>query len=221
MKKHINIALDGPSGSGKSTLAKGLSQKLDILYLDTGAMYRAAALKAARLGIDCLDEQAVGSFIDDIDLKIEYIDGIQHTILDGRDVSSEIRKNEISMKASEISSLRPVRLKMVELQRKIASEMSCIVDGRDIGSYVLPDAEYKFYITADSSVRAERRRRELLQKGEDVPFEKLKSEIERRDYNDSHREFAPLVKAADAVEINTSSMSEEEVLQKVLSFVRW
>ena len=215
----INIALDGPSGSGKSTLAKRLSKELNILYLDTGAMYRAAALKALSLGIDSLDEKAVSGFIDDIDLKIEYENGTQKTVLDGKDVSSDIRRNEVSMMASNISSLKCVRLKMVELQRDIAAGMSCVLDGRDIGSFVLPDCKYKFYITADSSVRALRRLKELEARGQKIDFETLKKEIDIRDYNDSHRDFAPLKKADDAVVIDTSFMTEEEVLSKVLAVI--
>ncbi len=218
--EHYNIALDGPSGSGKSTIAKALSQHLNILYLDTGAMYRATALKALKEGIDCLDEIGVNKFIDNIDLKIEYRDGVQHTILDGVDVSVDIRRNEVSMQASNISSLKCVRLKMVDLQRVIASQMSCVLDGRDIGSYVLPNAKYKFYITADSTVRAKRRQLELKQRGQEIDFETLKSEIEQRDYNDSHRDFLPLVKAVDAIEIDTSNMTVEKVINTVLSYIK-
>ncbi len=217
--KHINIALDGPSGSGKSTIAKELSKKLDILYLDTGAMYRAVACKAISLGIDTLDEKGVSSFIDDIDLEIEYLGGTQHTFLDGKDVSARIREPEVSMAASNISSLKCVRLKMVAMQREIAKSMSCVLDGRDIGSFVLPDAEYKFYITADAKVRTLRRQKELKEKGFDVDFENLLAEIEQRDYNDKHRDFAPLVQAKDAVLIDTSDLSVEEVLNKILSFI--
>ena len=217
--KHMNIALDGPSGSGKSTIAKELSKKLDILYLDTGAMYRAVACKAISLGIDTLDEKGVSSFIDDIDLKIEYLGGMQHTFLDGKDVSSRIREPEVSMAASNISSLKCVRLKMVAMQRDIAKSMSCVLDGRDIGSFVLPDAEYKFYITADAKVRTLRRQKELKEKGFDVDFDQLLREIEQRDYNDKHRDFAPLVQAKDAVLIDTSEMTVERVLDKILSFI--
>ncbi|MBS1314799.1 MAG: cytidylate kinase, partial [Clostridia bacterium] len=133
-----NIALDGPSGSGKSTVAKALSQKLGILYLDTGAMYRATAVKALRLGVDPLDERAVAAFLPKLDLDIRYKEGAQHTYLDGEDVSKAIREPQVSMAASNISSLKCVRLKMVEMQREIASKMSCVLDGRDIGSFVLP-----------------------------------------------------------------------------------
>ncbi len=219
MEKIIRIALDGPSGSGKSTIAKRLSQKLNILYLDTGAMYRATALKALALGIDTFDEKGVSTFIDDINLEIKYIDGTQHTYLDGEDVSERIREPHVSMAASNISSLKCVRLKMVDMQRKIASEMSCVLDGRDIGSYVLPDADFKFYITASSEVRADRRFKELTLKGHKVDFAELKKEIEQRDYNDKTRDFAPLTKAEDAVEIDTSFMTIDQVIGKVLSYI--
>ncbi len=220
MEKIIRIALDGPSGSGKSTIAKRLSSKLNILYLDTGAMYRATALKALSMNIDTLDEKAVSTFIDDINLKIEYIDGSQHTILDGVDVSEKIREPHVSMAASNISSLKCVRLKMVEMQRSIASEMSCVLDGRDIGSYVLPNADFKFYITASVDVRADRRFKELTLKGHKLDFEALKNEIEQRDYNDKTRDFSPLVRAEDAILIDTSFMNIEQVIGKVLSYIK-
>ncbi len=219
MEKIIRIALDGPSGSGKSTIAKRLSQKLSILYLDTGAMYRATALKALALGIDTFDEVGVSSFIGDINLEIKYIDGTQHTFLDGEDVSEKIREPHVSMAASNISSLKCVRLKMVDMQREIASQMSCVLDGRDIGSYVLPNADFKFYITASSEVRADRRFKELTLKGHNVKFNELKAEIEQRDYNDKTRDFAPLTKAQDAIEIDTSFMTIDQVIGKVLSYI--
>ena len=219
MDKIIRIALDGPSGSGKSTIAKRLSSKLNILYLDTGAMYRATALKALSLGIDTLDEAGVNTFIEDINLEIKYVDGAQHTFLDGEDVSERIREPHVSMAASNISSLKCVRLKMVEMQRQIASKMSCVLDGRDIGSYVLPNADYKFYITASVDVRADRRFKELTLKGHKIDFDELKKEIEQRDYNDKNRDFAPLTKASDAIEIDTSFMNVEQVISKVISYI--
>lgn len=220
MDKIIRIALDGPSGSGKSTIAKRLSNQLNILYLDTGAMYRATALKAIALNIDTFDEVGVKTFIDDINLEIKYIDGTQHTYLDGEDVSERIREPHVSMAASNISSLKCVRLKMVDMQREIASQMSCVLDGRDIGSFVLPNADFKFYITASSSVRADRRFKELKLKGHDVDYDKLKEEIEQRDYNDKTRDFSPLRKAEDAIEIDTSFMTVEQVINKVLSYIK-
>lgn len=212
--KRYAIALDGPSGSGKSTVAKRLAKELGILYLDTGAMYRACALKVRECGAP-VTEEAVAPIVRAIDLRIEYENGTQKTILDGRDVSEEIRWPEVSMEASRVSALRCVREKMVELQRKIAAERSCVLDGRDIGSFVLPDAEFKFFITASSDVRARRRFDELRAKGFDVDLATLRKEIEERDRNDSAREFSPLRRAEDALLIDTSDLSIEEVVREV------
>ena len=216
----INIALDGPAGSGKSTVAKVLSKELDILYLDTGAMYRACGLKCVKMGVSVKDEEAVSAFINDIHLKIEYKNGAQVTILDDEDVSLAIRRPEVSMLASDVSALKCVRLKMVEMQRKIAESLDCVLDGRDIGSFVLPKAKYKYFVTADSKVRAERRYKELIERGTPVEFDALHEEIKQRDYNDSHREFAPLKQADDAVVVDTSNMTIEEVVNYILSDVR-
>ncbi|MBR2384588.1 MAG: (d)CMP kinase [Clostridia bacterium] len=216
----INIALDGPAGSGKSTVAKVLSKELDILYLDTGAMYRACGLKCVKMGVSVKDEEAVSAFINDINLKIEYKNGAQVTILDDEDVSLAIRRPEVSMLASDVSALKCVRLKMVEMQRKIAESLDCVLDGRDIGSFVLPNAKYKYFVTADSRVRAERRYKELIERGTPVEFDALHEEIKQRDYNDSHREFAPLKQADDAVVVDTSNMTIEEVVNCILSDVR-
>ncbi len=216
----INIALDGPAGSGKSTVAKVLSKELDILYLDTGAMYRACGLKCVKMGVSVKDEEAVSAFINDINLKIEYKNGAQVTILDDEDVSLAIRRPEVSMLASDVSALKCVRLKMVEMQRKIAESLDCVLDGRDIGSFVLPNAKYKYFVTADSKVRAERRYKELIERGTPVEFDALHEEIKQRDYNDSHREFAPLKQADDAVVVDTSNMTIEEVVNCILSDVR-
>ncbi len=216
----INIALDGPSGSGKSTIAKALSKKLNILYLDTGAMYRACALKAHQLGIDCKNEQEVNSIIDKINISVKYVDGSQRTYLDGVDVSTDIRKNEISMKASDISAHKNIRSKLVELQQQIAKGTNCVLDGRDIGTHVLPFAKYKFYITASVEVRAQRRYNELKERGQIVDFNTLKAEIEQRDYNDSHRQFAPLKQAEDAVLLDTSNLTIDEVINTVTSYIK-
>ncbi len=215
----LNIALDGPAGSGKSTIAKQLSKSLSILYLDTGAMYRACALKAKKLGIASNDEEKVNTFINDIDITVKYVDGAQKTYLDGEDVSTAIRENEISMMASNISAIKSVRLKLVELQREIAKVTDCVLDGRDIGTHVLPNANYKFYVTASLDVRAERRYLELLARGQNVDKDALKKEMEIRDYNDSHREFAPLKQADDAILIDTSNMSIDEVINTVTSYI--
>ena len=215
ISEKLNIALDGPAGSGKSTVAKILAKDYNILYLDTGAMYRACALKALRSGIDPKDVVAVEKMLVELDLKVEYKEGKQHTILDGEDVSSAIRENAVSMAASNISAHHAVRVKMVEMQREIAKSMSCVLDGRDIGSAVLPDAKYKFFITADSKVRATRRFKELAERGETVDFEKLHAEIVARDKQDSEREFSPLVCAEDAIVIDTSKLDIDGVVAAI------
>ena len=217
---NIAIAIDGPSGAGKSTIAKLLAKELNILYLDTGAMYRACGLKAKRMGIDCLDEKGVSSFIYNIDLKVKYENGTQHVYLDGEDVSLAIRENEVSMLASNISSLEIVRKKMVEMQRYVASMQDCVLDGRDICMYVLPNANYKFFMTASAEVRAKRRYEELISRGQAVDYNSLLVEINQRDYNDSHRECAPLAIAPDAEVIDTSNMSIQEVVAHIVNKVR-
>ncbi len=215
-----NVALDGPAGSGKSTVAKILAKDYNILHLDTGAMYRACGLKALRMGVNPKDESAVRKILPLINVKVEYKDGTQHTLLDGEDVSKEIRENAVSMAASDISAHPCIREKMVEMQREIATSMSCVLDGRDIGSAVLPHAKFKFFITADSKVRAQRRFDELVARGETVDFDKLHAEIIARDKQDSEREFSPLLCAQDAVVIDTSKMSVEEVVAKVKSAIQ-
>ncbi len=208
----MNIALDGPAGSGKSTIAKALAAAYDILYLDTGAMYRACAYHVLRAGENCKDEEQVTRLVGDIDLNIQYIGGTQHTFLGGEDVSEAIRRPEIAMNASAVSSIPFVRKKMAEMQRKIAASQSCVLDGRDIGSYVIPQTPYKFYVTADSRVRAKRRFDELKAKGFDVDYDKILEEIEARDTLDKTKALAPLVKTPDATEVDTSFMTVDEAV---------
>ncbi|MBQ7408818.1 MAG: (d)CMP kinase [Clostridia bacterium] len=216
----INIAIDGPAGSGKSTVAKLIAKKLNILYLDTGAMYRACGLKATALGISCNDEQGVNSFINGIDLQVKYENGTQHVYLDGEDVSESIRKNEVSKMASDISKWPMVRAKMVQMQRDVASKQHCVLDGRDICMYVLPNAKYKFFMTASAEVRAQRRCNELEQKGQAVDYDAILKEINQRDYNDSHRAHSPLAKAPDAELLDTSYISAEEVANYIIEKVK-
>lgn len=216
----INIAIDGPAGSGKTTVAKQISKILDILYLDTGAMYRACGLYALNEGVSVDDEQGVSALMEKLDLKIEYLNGAQHTILFGKDVSEDIRRNEVSSLASKISVHKAVRLKMLEMQREIASKTDCVLDGRDIGSFVLPNAEYKFFLTASVQVRAKRRYLELQAKGMEVDLNQLEQEIAERDHRDSTREIAPLTQAPDAEKIDTSNMTIEEVINTILSRVK-
>jgi len=215
----LNIAIDGPAGAGKSTVAKELAKRLAITYLDTGAMYRAVALKSIYLGVDVNDEEKVKAFLPSVDLDIRYVDGVQHVYLDGKDVSTEIREHRMSKAASDISRIPAVRLQLVEMQRALAAKYDCVLDGRDITSYVLPDANFKFFITASPEVRAERRRKELEAKGEIVDFAVLLDDIKKRDYNDSHRDFAPLVRTPDSFYIDTSDLSIEEVIDKVVAIV--
>ena len=215
-----NIALDGPAGSGKSTVAKILAKDYNILYLDTGAMYRACGLKALRLGVDPKDREAVEKMLPDLNVKVEYFGGAQHTILDGEDVSSAIRENAVSMAASTISAHKCVRLKMVEMQRKIASQMSCVLDGRDIGSFVLPDADYKIFMTASVDVRAKRRYDENLKRNIACDLETLKQEIQMRDELDSTRKHSPLIKAEDAIVVDTSDLTIDEVIGAIIQIVK-
>ena len=213
----INVAIDGPAGSGKSTVAKRVARDYHILYLDTGAMYRACALKALEARADLENETALMDIFRDMQLGVVYEDGVQKTMLDGRDVSEEIRRPEISTAASVVSKHPSVRMHMVEKQREIAGKNSCVLDGRDIGTVVLPDADFKFFLTATPEVRAKRRYDELVAKGHSVDFEELKREIVRRDDRDSTRAFAPLKKADDAIEVDTTGMTIDEVVAFVKS----
>mgnify|MGYP000676003092 FL=1 len=215
-EKHFNIALDGPSGAGKSTVAKALAKRLDIIYLDTGAMYRSLAYVAVKQGIDVNDEAAVKPMLDNLDMKIITGDS-QQIIVNGENVTPFIREHYVSKAASDISALPAVRIKLVELQREIAKNDCVVLDGRDIGTYVLPDAKYKFFITATPEVRAKRRFEELKAKGDAPSYEKVLEDIKVRDYNDSHRAFAPLKQADDAVLVDTTNMSIDEVIDFVLN----
>jgi cytidylate kinase len=216
----INIALDGPAGSGKSTIAKAISKKLNILYLDTGAMYRAFGLMAYRCGVDAKNAVEVEKILPLVDIKVKYVDGAQRTYLGDEDVSEKIRENHVSMLASAVSAHQCVREKLVELQREIALGTDCVLDGRDIGTHVLPNANYKFYVTASLEERTDRRYKELVAKGQTVDKDALKEEIATRDYNDSHRKFAPLRQADDAVYLDTSDMTAEEVVDFVISRIK-
>ncbi len=212
------IAIDGPAGAGKSTIAKLLAKKLDILYLDTGAMYRAVGLKTIQEKIDIQDIVKIDAIIEDINIKVRYIDGKQHTFLDDVDVSQKIRTSEVSLAASNVAVIKSVRLKMVELQRSIAGDQSVVMDGRDIGTYVLPNAQFKFFITATAEERAKRRFLEMKENGEkNVDYDIILEDIKYRDKNDSNRSFAPLRKAEDAILVDTTELSVDEVLQKVLA----
>jgi cytidylate kinase len=220
LTKIINIAVDGPAGSGKSTVSKLVAQKLDILYLDTGAMYRAVALKCIKDGIDYADKDALNILMNALNLKVEYRNGSQCTLLDGEDVSSLIRTPQVSMVASYVSSFSCVRNKMVELQRKIASNVSCILDGRDIGTNVIPDCEFKFYLTASPELRAKRRFEEDKAKGSKQTYEQILADINERDYQDKNRAIAPLKIANDALLVDTSDMQIDDVVNFILEKIQ-
>lgn len=215
----MNITIDGPGGSGKSTVAKLIAKKLSFSYLDTGAMYRAIAYYALKKGVSVEDEAKVIALLENLDMKLWEENGIQQVSVNGENVTPYIREHNISMAASTISKIPAVRIKLVELQRKIASITDCIMDGRDCGSFVLPDADYKFYMTASSDVRAERRRKELALKGEEIPFDEIKKDIEARDKQDMTRKFAPLVIPEKAVVIDTSDMTIEQVVDLICQYV--
>jgi cytidylate kinase len=212
MKDIFRVAIDGPSGAGKSTIAKSVASKLDIDYIDTGAMYRAVGYKVKENNVNLDDQDALQAMLDDTD--IDFVKG--DTILDGRIVNDVIRTSEISQMASKCSALPAVRTKLVDIQRAMGQRKSVIMDGRDIGTNVLKDAEYKFYLTASAEERAIRRHKELLDKGETISYEEVLRDIEARDYNDSTRKLNPLRKADDAIEIDTTGLTIEEVVTSVL-----
>ena len=214
----INIAIDGPAGAGKSTVARAVAKKLGILYLDTGAMYRAMALKAMREGIDPNDKEQVLPLLECTEIYAKNIGGTQHTYLDGEDVSGLIRTPEISRGASDISAIPDVRIKLAQIQRNIAHTSDVVMDGREIGSYVIPECENKFYVTASVYERARRRLLELKEKGRDngMTVEDMAKDIAERDYNDSNRAFAPLLRLPEAILIDTTDLTIDEAVNAVL-----
>lgn len=214
------IAIDGPAGAGKSTIAKKVSKSLGYIYVDTGAMYRAMAVHFIRNGVGREDVAGIEQFTDSASVTIKYIKGEQRVFLNGEDVTPILRTEEVSRMASVCSAVPKVRLKLVELQRELSKSNNVVMDGRDIGSYVLPDARYKIYMTASIEERARRRFEENKAKGIDCDFEGIRQEIADRDYRDMHRDFAPLVQAEDAVYLDTSDMSIDEVTEFVINLVK-
>lgn len=220
-KNIYQIAIDGPAGAGKSTVAKSIAKELDILYLDTGAMYRTAALKAIRVGISPTDVKALEEFAKVLDMEVLYENGTQQIYIDSENVNGLIRTPEMSKAASDVSAVPAIRLKLVEIQRKIAEKGSVVMDGRDIGTYVLPNASVKIFLTATPEERAKRRFEEEKQKNNNVvTYEQILNDIIIRDRNDSTRAFAPLSKADDAIEIDSSEMSVREVIDQILKIFR-
>lgn len=216
----LTIALDGPAAAGKTTVAGIISKKLSIVNLDTGAMYRAVALKAINSSIDTGNIDKVTDMLKNTVIDVIYENGKQKIILDGEDVTGEIRTPEVSAGASDVAKIKQVRQTLVDLQRVIAQKGSVIMDGRDIGTYVLPNASHKFFLTADPGERAKRRYLQLKEKGYDGTFEEVKEDIIKRDNNDTNRSFAPLKQAEDAVYIDSTNMTIEQVVNKILEVIR-
>lgn len=216
MEKFFKIAIDGPSGAGKSTIAKAVAKRLGIDYIDTGAMYRAIGYKMKEEGVSADQRDKLKTMLENTD--IDFSEG--NIILDGRIVNDEIRTSDMSKRASVCSALPEVREKLVQLQRGMGAAKSVIMDGRDIGSNVLKDAQYKFFLTASAEERADRRHRELLEKGESISFDEVLEDIKKRDHNDMTRELNPLRKAEDALEVDTTGLSIEEVIDTILKEIK-
>ncbi len=216
----INVAIDGPAGAGKSTVAKGAAAKLGYIYVDTGALYRAVGVYALRHGVDTKDGDGVSALLPEISVELKFIDGVQHVFLNGEDVSAEIRTPDASMAASNVSAIPSVRSFLFDLQREIAGKNNCIMDGRDIGTVVLPNAQVKIFLTADPEERAMRRYKELIVKDPDVKYDDVLADLKVRDYQDSHREIAPLKPAEDSVVYNTTGNSLEESIEKVINIIK-
>ena len=214
------IALDGPSGAGKSTVAKALSKKLGIVYVDTGALYRTVGYYVRQKNADPKSAEAVGALLPEISIEIKYVDGAQHVYLNGEDLGDKIRTPEMSMYASAVSAIPAVRAFLLDTQRDIARKNSVVMDGRDIGTVILPDAEVKVFIFASNEARAMRRYKELVAKGEDVRYEDVLREMIERDNNDRNRDVAPAVPAEDAVMMDNSEMTVEENVDAVIELIK-
>jgi len=215
----INAAIDGPAGAGKSTIAKAAAKALGFLYVDTGALYRAIAYYVISRGGDIKDSEQVAEYLSEITPELKYVEGVQHVFVNGEDVNDKIRTPEVSMGASAVSAMPAVREFLFELQRKIARENNVIMDGRDIGTVVLPNADVKIFLTASAEERARRRYNELSEKGDCTPFAAVLAEVNERDYNDSHRSIAPLKQAEDAVLCDTTDVTLEAAVDMVLKII--
>ena len=221
MEKIYSVAVDGPSGAGKSTLAKAAAAELHIIYVDTGAIYRTIGCYARRQGVDAADTQAVIALLPQVKIEMRYDEqGLQHMLLHGEDVTREIRLPEMSLYASAVSAIPEVRAFLLEMQRDFARRSSVIMDGRDIGTVVLPDADVKIFLQADVEVRARRREKELIERGTPRPFEQVLAEMKERDYNDTHRAAAPLRPAEDAIVVDTSYLDFQQSKEKILEIIR-
>lgn len=212
------IAIDGPSSAGKSTVAKLLAKDLGYMYIDTGAMYRALGYYLVNKNISCEDEESIIKVLDDIDIDIKYIDEEQIVFLNGENINNKIRTQAVSDAASKCSTIKEVRCKLIDIQRKLASEYNCVMDGRDIGSNVLKDANLKVYLTADIDCRAKRRYEENINKGIKTTLAETKKDLEERDYRDTHREHNPLICVPEALYIDSSDMSVDQVVDKIIEY---
>ena len=221
MEKIYSVAVDGPSGAGKSTLAKAAAAELHIIYVDTGAIYRTIGCYARRQGVDAADTQAVIALLPQVKIEMRYDEqGLQHMLLHGEDVTREIRLPEMSLYASAVSAIPEVRSFLLEMQRDFARRSSVIMDGRDIGTVVLPHADVKILVQADVEGRARRREKEVQERGTPRPFEQVLAEMKERDYNDTHRAAAPLRPAEDAIVVDTSYLDFQQSKEKILEIIR-
>ena len=216
----INIAIDGPAGAGKSTIAKTVSKELGYIYVDTGALYRTVGLNALREGVDTKDAAGVIATLDGLKVSLRFVNNEQRVFLGEEDVSEAIRQNEVSMAASNVSAIPGVREFLFDLQRDIAKNNNCIMDGRDIGTVVLPDAQIKLFLTASAEARADRRFKELTEKGQSVDYDVILKEIKERDYQDSHREIAPLKQAEDAILVDSTEMDLPATINYMLNIIK-
>ena len=216
----INIAIDGPAGAGKSTIAKTVSKELGYIYVDTGALYRTVGLNALRNGVDTKDADGVIATLDGLKVSLRFVNNEQRVFLGEEDVSEAIRQNEVSMAASNVSAIPRVREFLFDLQRDIAKNNNCLMDGRDIGTVVLPDAQIKLFLTASAEARADRRFKELTEKGQTVDYDVILKEIKERDYQDSHREIAPLKQADDAILVDSTEMDLPTTIEYMLGIIK-
>ena len=216
----LNVAIDGPAGAGKSSIARAAAKELGFIYVDTGALYRAVGVYGLRNGIDNKNAEAVAGMLPHISVELKFRDGVQHVYLNGEDVSEEIRTPPASMAASDVSAVPAVRQFLFDLQRDIAAKNDCIMDGRDIGTVVLPNAQVKIFLTASPEARAMRRYKELQEKGAKDTYEEVLADLLQRDYNDSHRAVAPLKPAEDSITVDNSGLSLEDSIEQVLSVIR-
>lgn len=216
----MNVAIDGPAGAGKSTIARAAAKKLGFIYVDTGALYRAVGVYSLRNGLDTENPETVEGTLPHIQVELQFQDGVQHVLLNGEDVSEEIRTPKASMAASAVSAVPAVRQFLFDLQREIAAKNDCIMDGRDIGTVVLPQAEVKIFLTASPETRAMRRFKELQEKGAPDTYEAVLADLKQRDYNDSHRDVAPLKPAEDSVLVDTSALTLPQSVEKVIEVIK-